>query len=94
MPKFKYICFWSLTPAGMTLGTEGWRKYFAKEEALAKKKGVTILLRGIPYGVSESLVTVYESEKFIDNLQELVFAPELGLSKYVEASRTIVVNPL
>ena len=93
MPKFKYICYWYISPEGRALGMDDWKKYFAKEEALAKKNGVSILFRGIPYGVSDSLVTVYESEKFIDNLQKVVLDPSLGRSKYVEASNTIVVNP-
>ena len=90
--KYKYICYCDVSPEGRKLGIEGWYKeVFNKEDELAEKYGVKILFRGTPYGVSESYVTVYESDKPIDNLSKLISAT--GRSKYVESARTITVTP-
>ena len=64
---------------------------FDKEDEIAKKHGVTVLTRGIPYGVNETWVSVYESEKYIDNLMGL--HQESGRGKYIDSARTITVVP-
>ena len=89
--KYKYICYCAVSPEGRALGSEDWMKYFAKEDELAKKHGVTVLFRGTPYGVSESYVTVYETDKPVDGLAKLITESERG--KYVESARTITVTP-
>ena len=89
--KFKFIVYCYLNAEGQALDQEGWKKFFAKEDELAGKYGVSILFRGIPYGVLESVVTVYESDKYIDNLSNLI--NETGRAKYVEAARTVTVLP-
>jgi len=89
--KYKYICYCDVSPEGRVLGSEGWKKVFAKEDELAKKHGVTVLFRGTPYGVSESYVTVYETDKPVDGLAKLISESERG--KYVVSARTITVTP-
>ena len=72
-------------------GPDGWKKVFDKEDEIAKKHGVKVLTRGIPYGVNETWVSVYESEKYIDNLMGL--HQESGRGKYIDSARTITVVP-
>ena len=88
--KFKYIVYLYPNAQGQALGQEGWNKLFAKEDKLAEKHGVSVLFRGTPYGVSESFVTVYESDKYIDNLSSL--HGETGRNQYLEAARTVIVT--
>ena len=88
--KFKYIVYLYPNAQGQALGQEGWNKLFAKEDELAEKYGVSVLFRGTPYGVSESFVTVYESDKYIDNLSSLMV--ETGRNQYIEAARTVTVT--
>ena len=88
--KFKYIVYLYPNAQGQALGSEGWDKLFAKEDELAEKYGITILFRGTPYGVSESFVTVYESDKYIDNLSS--FNMETGRNQYIAAARTVTVT--
>ena len=88
--KFKYIVYLYPNAQGQALGQEGWNKLFAKEDELAEKHGVSVLFRGTPYGVSESFVTVYESDKYIDNLSSL--HGETGRNQYLEAARTVIVT--
>ena len=89
--KYKYISYCYLNAEGQAAGPDGWKKLFDKEDEVAGKHGVTVLTRGIPYGVSETWVTVYESEKYIDNLGSM--HQETGRNKYVESARTITVVP-
>ena len=88
--KFKYIVYLYPNAQGQALGQEGWNKLHAKEDELAEKYGVSVLFRGTPYGVSESFVTVYESDKYIDNLSLLMV--ETGRNQYIEAARTVTVT--
>ncbi len=88
--KFMYIVYLYPNAQGQALGSEGWDKIFAKEDELAEKYGITVLFRGTPYGVSESFVTVYESDKYIDNLALLMV--ETGRNQYIEAARTVTVT--
>ena len=88
--KFKYIVYLYPNAQGQALGSEGWDKLFAKEDKLAEKYGISILFRGTPFGLSESFVTVYESDKYIDNLSSLV--RETGRNQYIAAARTVTVT--
>ena len=88
--KFKYIVYLNPNAQGQALGSEGWDKIFAKEDELAEKYGITVLFRGTPYGVSESFVTVYESDKYIDNLSSL--NRETGRNQHIAAARTVTVT--
>ncbi len=63
---------------------------FRKEDELAEKYEISVLFRGTPYGVSESFVTVYESDKYIDNYSSLM--AETGRNQYIEAARTVTVT--
>ena len=89
--KYKYIVYCYLSPEGRAAGPEGWKELFEKEDELAEKHGVSILSRGIPFGVSETWVTVYETDKNIEGLMEMI--TETGRNKYVEAARTVTVLP-
>ena len=89
--KYKYICYCDLSPEGSALGPDGWKKYFAKEDKLTKERGIDVLIRGTPFGVSESYVTVYETDKYID---ELIYTiRDAGRGQYVASARTITVAP-
>jgi hypothetical protein len=88
--KFKFIVYLHPNAQGQALGSEGWAKIFVKEDELAEKYGVSVLFRGTPYGVSESFVTVYESDKYIDNLSSLI--AETGRNQYIAAARTVTVT--
>ena len=89
--KYKYIVYCTLSDEGRAAGPDGWKKIFEKEDEVAGKHGVKVLTRGIPYGVSETWVSVYESEKYVDNLGSM--HQETGRNKYVEAARTVTVVP-
>ena len=88
--KFKFIVYMSPNAQGQALGQEGWKEIFAKEDELAEKYGVSVIFRGTPFGVSESFVTVYESDKYIDNLSAL--NTETGRNKYIVGARTVTVT--
>lgn len=90
--KYTYICFCDLSPEGNAASEDEWKELFAKEDKLAKKNGVEIVIRGTPFGVSESYVTVYKTDKYIDDLMAMIV--ETGRSKYVSSARTVTVTPL
>ncbi|MCW4019923.1 MAG: hypothetical protein NWF14_01650 [Candidatus Bathyarchaeota archaeon] len=90
--KYKYIVYCMLTPEGQKLSMDQWRKYFAKEDEIAKKHEIKVLFRGTVYGVIESYVSVYETEKPIDALSQVY--QEAGRSQYVSAARTNTVVSL
>jgi len=89
--KYKYICYCDLSPEGNKVDQEGWKKYFEKEDKLLKENEIKAVFRGVPFGVSESYVTVYESDKYIDDLISVL--QEAGRGDYVQAARTITVTP-
>ena len=88
--KYTYICYCNPSPEGMAL--DEWKEFFAKEDELAEKHGVEIDVRGTPFGVSESYVTIYKTDKYIDDLMAMI--QETGRDKYVSSSRTVTVTPL
>jgi len=90
--KYTYICYCSVSPEGNAASADEWKEFFAKEDELAEKHGVEIAIRGTPFGVSESYVTVYKTDKYIDDLTAMI--QEAGRSKYVSSARTVTVTPL
>ena len=90
--KYRYICYCDLSSEGLALSPEKWKEFFSKEDKLAEKHGVKIAFRGTPFGVSEDYVTVYETDKYIDDLTKMII--ETGRGRYVEAARTVTVTPL
>jgi hypothetical protein len=90
--KYTYICYCDLSPEGNAASTDEWKKFLAKEDELAEKHGVEIVLRGTPFGVSAGYVTVYRTDKYIDDLMDMIM--ETGRSKYVSSARTVTVTPL
>jgi len=87
--KYKYIVFSSASPAGNEMSLKEWNEYYAKEDKIAEKLGISILFRGWAMGVSEDYVTVYEADKYVDELVKLYL--ESGRGTYVSSSRTITV---
>ena len=92
MGKYRYICYCDMSPEGNAATTEEWKKLFAKEDKLAEEHGIKIAFRGTPFGVSESYVTVYETDKYIDELIAMI--QKTDRSKYVNAARTVTVTPM
>jgi len=90
--KYSYICYCKVSPEGNAASTAEWKKFFAKEDELAAKQGVEIAVRGTPFGVSEDYVTVYKTEKYIDELMDMIQAT--GRNKYVSSARTVTITPL
>ena len=90
--KYKYICFCELSPKGNALSPEKWKEFFEKEDKLAEKHGVKIVFRGTPFGVSEDYVTVYKTDKNIDELMQMIM--KSGRNEYVKSARTLTVTPL
>jgi hypothetical protein len=91
MTKYKYLCYCELTPEGQKLDMDQWAKYFAKEDRIAKEQGIEVLFRGASYGVIESVLSVYETEKPIEVLAAVF--QEAERDQYVSASRTITIVP-
>jgi len=89
--KYEYIVLCEVNAEGNVLDEKGWTKFFENEDKLAKKHEIEIMFRGTPYGVLESYVTVYRTDKPIDGLMKLIM--ESGRQKYVIAARTITVSP-
>lgn len=92
MTKYKYLCFCELTPEGQNQTRDQWKEYFDKEDEIAKKHGIDVLFRGAAYGVLESVLSVYETEKPIDALSQVY--QEAGRGQYVAAARTLTIVPL
>jgi len=90
--KYTYICYCDVSPEGNAASADELKEFFAKEDELAKKHGVEILVRGTPFGVSESYVTVYRTDKYIDDLMDMI--QETGRNRYVSSARTVTVTPL
>ncbi|MBM3292179.1 hypothetical protein FJY84_05830 [Candidatus Bathyarchaeota archaeon] len=90
--KYHYIVYWQINDAGNALTSDGWKEYLAKQDEVTKKHGFKLVMRGVPYGVIESIVEVYESEKTLDALR--VAYSEAGRGKIVSAANTITVLPL
>jgi hypothetical protein len=88
--KYSYICYCDVDTRAAS--PDKMRALFAKEDELAKKYGVEIVLRGTPFGVSASYVTIYRTDKYIDDLMNMIM--ETGRSEYVSSSTTIPVTPL
>ena len=59
---------------------------------LNEKHGVEVAVRGTPFGVSESYVTVYKTDMYLDGLMAMIL--ETGRNKYVSSARTVPVTPL
>ena len=90
--KYTYICYCDLSPEGNAASADEWKEFFAKEDELAEKHGVEIAVRGTPFGVSESYVTIYKTDMYLDDLMAMIL--ETGRNKYVSSARTVPVTPL
>jgi len=90
--KYTYICYCDLSPEGNAASTAEWKEFFAKEDELAEKHGVEVAVRGTPFGVSESYVTIYKTDMYLDGLMAMIL--ETGRNKYVSSARTVPVTPL
>ena len=88
--KYSYICYCDVDIRAAS--PDKMKALFAKEDELAKKNGVEIVLRGTPFGVSAGYVTIYRTDKYIDDLMKMIM--ETGRSEYVSSSTTLTVTPL
>ena len=88
--KYAYVCYCDVDPRATS--PDKMKALFANEDELAKKNGVEIVLRGTPFGVSASYVTIYRTDKYIDDLMNMIM--ETGRSEYVSSSTTVTVTPL
>ena len=88
--KYTYICYCDVDTRAAS--ADDMKALFAKEDELAKKNGVEIVLRGTPFGVSADYVTIYRTDKYIDDLTAMI--QETGRGKYVSSARTVTVTPL
>ena len=91
----KYITFIELTPEFLRLPMDERRGYVPKWSQLASKHGVKIVFWGMPMGVKENVLCVFETKG--DNETFYKFQREwLGLGtpeagRYVKNTRTITV---
>ena len=88
--KYAYICYSNVDLKAAS--PDKMKALFAKEDELAEKNGVEIVLRGTPFGVSAGYVTIYRTDKYIDELMEMIM--ETGRQNYVTSSTTLTVTPL
>jgi len=61
--KYGYIELGKMNPEMMGFNTEQRKKKMQEFAQQSEKKGFKVLMWGHPYGVSENIVVVYESEK-------------------------------
>ena len=90
--KYTYICYCNSSPEGNAASAEEMKEFFAKEDELAKKNGVEIVLRGTPFGVSADYVTIYRTDKYVDDLTDMIV--KTGRNKYVSSATTVTITPL
>ena len=88
--KYAYVCYCDVDLHAAS--PDKMKALFAKEDELAKKNGVEIVLRGTPWGVSASYVTIYRTDKYIDDLMDMIM--ETDRFKYVSSSTTVTITPL
>ena len=85
--KYGYIVYGNLKPEWMP-STEGLKKEMERVKKEAEKKGFNVKYWGHPYGVSESIVVVYKSEKGLEAYSNL------GINNPYTGARTdLVVIP-
>jgi hypothetical protein len=91
----KYITFCELTDEFLRLSFEERRSYIPRWTNIAKKHGIKVLFWGMPMGVTEHIVCVFETvddvEAFIRFEREWLGlgTPEAG--KFINRLRTITV---
>lgn len=93
MPK--YIIFCEMTPEFLRLPLEEREKYLPKWSKIASEYGLKVLFWGLPMGVSEHVVIVFEDSSTSHNY--FIFqrawlglgTPEAG--KLIKNTRTIIV---
>ena len=88
--KFGYISYGKWTPAFQALTPEERDKEYDRIERDAEKHGLTLLMRGYPFGVSESLVFVYESDKGLENFMEFLMAVELPIMTDTRTNMVVI----
>lgn len=86
--KFAYITYAKWTLDFRSLTPEGRKEKFKRIKEEAEKHGFKMLFWGHPFGVSENIVVVYESEKGIEDYANMVVQPPL-----TEARTNIVIIP-
>jgi phage-related protein len=64
--KFGYIAYGKMKPEWLQASTEDRKKEMDRVKTEAEKHGFKMMYWGHPYGVSENIVVVYQSEKGLD----------------------------
>lgn len=93
--KVKYITFIELTPEFLQLSLEERMGFVPRWTKMASRHGVKVVLWGMPLGVKENVVCVFETK--VENEHFFRFQREwLGLGtpeagRYIKSTRTITV---
>lgn len=92
----KYICFAKMAKEFLRLPLDERDKFLPKWTETAKEFGIRVLFRGVPMGVTEDIVIVFETKhnsetwfKFMRVWLKLG-TPEAG--KIIEYTRTITIH--
>ena len=88
--KYGFIVYGKWKPAVMEGMPESVNKEQARIKKEAEKHGMKVLMWGAPYGVSENMVVIYESEKGVENYFNFGQAVDLP---YTDSRTTIVALP-
>jgi phage-related protein len=64
--KFGYIAYGKMAPKWLQATSEERKKEMERVKADAEKAGFKMMYWGHPYGVSENIVVIYQSEKGLD----------------------------
>ena len=86
--KFAYITYGKWTTDFRALTPEGRKEKFERIKEEAEKLGFKMLFWGHPFGVSESVVVVYESKKGLEDYANLAVQPF-----FTEVRTNVVIIP-
>ena len=90
----KYITFCEMTPEFLKMPLEERQKFIPRWSHTAHQYGIKVLFWGMPMGVNENIVLVFEtseSEKYFMFQREWLELGTPDAGKYVKTTRTITV---
>ena len=89
------ICFCELTPEFLKLPLEDRHGWVPKWKRVASKHGIDVLFWGLPIGVSEHVVIVFEVKGSLDSYylfqREWLRYGTPEVCKHIKSTRTILV---
>jgi hypothetical protein len=92
----KYITFCEMTPKFLKLGLEERQEHVRSWGNIASNYGVKILFWGMPIGVKEQVVCVFDTNgsdaKFLKFQREWLGLGTEDAGKYIQNTRTITVH--